>query len=210
MKKSQVNPSSVTVNRESIRKMVITGMLIAVTLLLGLTPIGIIRVGAISLTTMFIPVIIGLLMEGVGVGSILGGVFGLISLYQAYTTVGLFNIFFQNPLCSVLPRILIAPVAYLAYKPLKKLLKNSNILTWTITAAVGTLANTVMVLSSLYILYSGTIENIVNELPGLSGQAASVFLFGIAVSNGVPEVVFAAIVVPAIMVPLSKIAKKTI
>lgn len=60
-------------------------MLAAVTLVLGLTNIGIIPIPPANVTTMHIPVIIGAILCGPKVGLFLGAVFGLTSVWKAFT-----------------------------------------------------------------------------------------------------------------------------
>ena len=67
------------------KKLTQAGVLTAVTLVLGLTTLGIIPIPPANVTIMHLPVIIGTLTCGLGVGLVLGGVFGLSSVYAAFT-----------------------------------------------------------------------------------------------------------------------------
>ena len=49
--------------REKTRKLVVAGMLSAVTMVLGLTPLGIIPIGPLNATILHVPVIIGAVLE---------------------------------------------------------------------------------------------------------------------------------------------------
>ena len=73
---------------EKTRRIVITALLVAICLLLGLTPIGYISIGVIEITLLCIPVIIGTITEGLGVGLILGFFLRIdqlsADLYQTY------------------------------------------------------------------------------------------------------------------------------
>ncbi|MDU3153068.1 MAG: ECF transporter S component, partial [Anaerococcus hydrogenalis] len=64
-------------NKEKTRKMVTVAMLGAITIVLGLTPMGYIPLGLINITTMHIPVIIAAILEGPIVGGLVGFIFGL-------------------------------------------------------------------------------------------------------------------------------------
>ena len=66
------------------RTLAIAGILTAITFLLGLTPIGYIPLPTMKITILCIPVLIGVLLEGLGVGIWLGFVFGLTSLIQIF------------------------------------------------------------------------------------------------------------------------------
>ena len=68
------------------RKIVVTAVLAAITIVLGLLPFGgYIPFAGISITILTIPVIIGAILEGPIVGAGIGLIFGLTSLYQAAT-----------------------------------------------------------------------------------------------------------------------------
>ena len=69
----------------STRKLVVASMLSAVSVVLGLTPLGIIPLPIANLTTMHIPAILGGILEGPVVGLLVGLIFGLTSLYKAVT-----------------------------------------------------------------------------------------------------------------------------
>ena len=62
------------------RKFVTAGMLGAITIVLGMTPLGLIPLGLINATTMHIPVIIAAIAEGPVVGALVGLIFGVSSL----------------------------------------------------------------------------------------------------------------------------------
>ena len=107
--------------RLNVRKLVIIGMLGAISVVLGMTPLGFIPVGPTRATIMHIPVIIGSIMEGPLVGGLVGLIFGLFSIYQAVTAPTPVSFVFLNPLVSILPRILIGISAYYTYSSLRKL-----------------------------------------------------------------------------------------
>jgi len=99
------------------RKIVVTGVLGAIAILLGLTHWGFIPwFGGVSLTIMHVPVIIGAILEGPVVGAGIGLIFGLFSMLQAaIAPSGPTDVWFTNPVLSVLPRLFIGPVAWLVY-----------------------------------------------------------------------------------------------
>lgn len=61
-----------------------TAMLIAIILVMAFTPLGYLKVGALSLTLIMIPVVIGAINLGPAVGALLGLVFGLTSFAQCF------------------------------------------------------------------------------------------------------------------------------
>lgn len=108
------------------RKMVVASVMGAITVALGLTPLGFIPLGIINATTMHIPVIIASILEGPLVGMAVGLIFGLSSLFNAITRPNPMSIVFYNPLISILPRILIGLFSYYAYAWTKKVSKGKN------------------------------------------------------------------------------------
>ncbi|MFN7035713.1 MAG: ECF transporter S component [Bellilinea sp.] len=151
------------------RKIVITGVLGAIAVLLGLTRLGFIPwVSGASLTIMHVPVIIGAVLEGPIVGLGIGLIFGIFSLIQAAVApTGPADVWFTNPLLSVLPRLFIGPVAWLVWQSLRK---------WTVAALIlagiaGSLTNTILVLGMI----------------GALGFLPFAALLPIAIANGLPE-----------------------
>ena len=160
---------------KTIRKVVIAGVLAAISSLLGATQLGFIPVPtpAGSATIMHIPAILGGVMEGPLVGAIIGLAFGIFSLISPAVPV-------KDPLVVVLPRLFIGVTAWLAYIALKRA---NEVLALIVAAVVGTLTNTGLVLGM------AVVRNIVTP-----AQAWS-----IAALQGLPEVVVAAIIVVAVM-----------
>lgn len=162
------------------RKIVVTAVLGAITILLGLTHWGFIPwFGGISLTIMHVPVIIGAILEGPLVGAGIGLIFGLFSMLQAaIAPTGPLDPLFINPLLSVLPRLFIGPVAWLVWSGLKK---------WPVVGLIasgiaGSLTNTVLVLGVLG-LFFGRLPLVTQILGDNLWKALS----GIAVVSGLPE-----------------------
>lgn len=95
------------------------GILGSIVIMLGLTPLGFIPLGMLSITSLHIPVIIAGILQGPVVGGLVGMIFGFFSLFNAMTRPGPISFVFYNPLISILPRILIGVVTGLIYKALK-------------------------------------------------------------------------------------------
>lgn len=156
-------------SQQRTRKIVITGVLGAISIVLGLTRLGFIPwFSGASLTVMHIPVIIGAILEGPVVGAAIGLIFGLFSMLQAaIAPTGPTDVWFTNPLLAVVPRLFIGPVAYYVWKVLSR---------WPVPALivagiVGSLINTVLVLGMI----------------GVLGYLPWVILPGIVIANGLPE-----------------------
>ena len=71
------------------RYMATLAMFCGVLLVMGVTGIGFIPLPVIKATTMHIPVILGAVLLGPGAGAVLGGVFGLCSIWANTTSPGL-------------------------------------------------------------------------------------------------------------------------
>lgn len=237
--------------RLNVRKLVIIGILGAVSATLGMTPLGFIPVGPTRATIMHIPVIIGAILEGPVVGALVGLIFGLFSIFQAITTPTPISFVFLNPLVSVLPRVLIGIISYYIYKSLNKLGNKRTIgllyILWIgilsyltygiytsirdsgsiwllvmniglsiltivlaylttvkfknksldiiISTILGTLTNTIGVLSMIYFLYG---EKFVEAL-GQDTSLARKIIVGIGVTNGIPETIIAIIIVTSVI-----------
>lgn len=123
----------------SVRRIVVAGMLSAVAILLGVTRLGFIAVPNVtgSATIMHVPAIIGGVLEGPLVGVLVGGIFGVYSFLQAAEPV------FKDPLVSIVPRLFIGVMAWVAYVGLRR---SNEIVALVLAGVIGTLTNTTLVL----------------------------------------------------------------
>ncbi|MDO5716944.1 MAG: ECF transporter S component [Tissierellia bacterium] len=94
------------------KKLVVSAVLISSMLVLGMTRLGFIPVGPVYATTLHIPVLIAAICFGRKMGLVLGAFFGIYSLVNAFVRPTAISFIFQNPLVSVVPRILFPLVAY--------------------------------------------------------------------------------------------------
>ena len=186
----------------TVRHMAVTGMLGAISVVLGMTPLGFIPVGPTNATIMHIPVIIGAIVEGPIVGMLVGLIFGIFTLIRSITAPTPISFVFWNPLVSILPRILIGLASYYIYKFFSKTTKNEAV-SIGITGALGTLVNTLGVLGMVYALYA---EKFVSAL-GLSGQNAFKVISGIGITNGLPEMFVAMLIVTAAVKAIKKVRR---
>jgi uncharacterized membrane protein len=171
-----------------VRKIVIAGVMGALAIFLGWTHLGFIPwVAGAALTIMHVPVIIGAVLEGPVVGTAIGLIFGLFSLLQAVLApTGPVDVWFQNPVISVLPRLFIGVVAWLAYRALRKVNEPMALI---VAGILGSLTNTVLVLGAIGLL---------KHLPWAA-------LPPIAIANGLPEAALAAILTVAVVVAWKRI-----
>lgn len=185
------------------RKIVVAGMLSAISIILGLTPLGIIPIGPLNATIMHLPVIIGAVLEGPVVGLVIGALFGLFSLYRASMGGSVLAPLFMNPVVSILPRLLIGPCAYYVYKGFLSLTKK-RALSVGAAAVAGTLTNTIGVMGFIYILYASKYA----ELMGLEPATVGWTILSASAINGVPECIVAVIVTVAVVMAVMGLGSK--
>ncbi|MDK2810601.1 MAG: hypothetical protein PWR27_1310 [Petroclostridium sp.] len=187
----------------SIRQITVVGVLTAITVVLGQSGLGFLIIPGLpaKITIMHIPVIIGAIIEGPVVGALVGLLFGIFSIIQNMMMPTPLSFAFLNPLVSVLPRVLIGIVSYYAYRFIS--LKYDSIKIG-ITAAIGTATNTIGVLGMIYLLYAAPFA----ELKKVDVSKVGKIMAGIAVTNGIPEIIAAVIITIAIVTPLKKILKR--
>ena len=190
-------------NHEKTRRLVVCGMLSAVSVVLGMTPLGIIPLGPLGVTTMHLPAIIGAILEGPVVGGVIGLIFGLVSLYKAVSGGSLLAPIFMNPLVSILPRILIGPATTYAYRGLEKLTKK-HALSIGGGAVAGTLINTVGVMGFIYMLYARQYAEVIGVDPTTVGYT----ILGICATNGIPECIAAVVISVAVCLAVRGIGRR--
>lgn len=162
----------------SVRKIVIAGILGAIAILLGVTRLGFIPVPNVAgnATIMHVPAILGAVLEGPVVGTLVGAIFGIFSFLNAE------NPLFADPLVSVFPRLFIGLVAYLVFVALKRV---NLYLAWGAAGLFGTLTNTVLVLSMA--VFRGYIPKavVITIIPQAIAELIIAIVLTIAIARGV-------------------------
>lgn len=193
-------------------------LLTAILVVLSFTPIGSIQLPIVKATTTHIPVIIGALLLGWKAGAFLGGAFGVVSVIRSTlfpnVTSFAFSPFVPVPgmesgswkalIVAFLPRICIGLVTWGTYVLLNKW-KFKKGLCYAVSAVVGSLVNTIFVLSLIGVLFAEPYA----EALGIAGSALFASLAGVVLTNGVGEAILAAVIVCAVMVPLDMILKRS-
>lgn len=189
------------------RKLAVIGMLGGISIILGVTPLGFIPLGPVKATIMHIPVIIGSIVEGPIVGLFIGLIFGGFSMFQAYVMpTSPVQVVFMDPVVAVVPRLLIALVSYYSYRGIKRVVGSDNrkrgrVFATMVASALGTITNTGGVLGAIYWRHAATYAEKLKLEPSLVGKT---ILYGIAIPNGIPEVIIAVLVVTAVVQALQK------
>lgn len=182
--------------------MTLISMLVAILIIQTFVPVlGYIPLGPIDITIVHITVILAAVLFGSKTGLAIGTAWGLLSMLRAYTQLNPLNIVFLNPLISVVPRMLVGWVSGLLYQAIKGRL--SDRWAYTITALVGTLMNTVLVLGGIYVFAAETYANAL----GVSDSALLGILGTVIATNGVIEVIASMIILPIVSVPLARALK---
>ena len=188
------------------RYMATLAMFCGILLVMGATGIGFIPLPVIKATTMHIPVILGAILLGPAAGAILGGVFGLCSIWANTTSPGLLAFAFSpfmttEGLPGVLKslwialgcRILLGVIAGWLWKRLKRILKQ-DYLALPVTAAIATICHTILVMGSIYLLLAQQYAQAKN----VAITAVFGLVMGTVTASGIPEAIIAAVLVTVI------------
>ena len=188
------------------RYMATLAMFCGILLVMGMTGIGFIPLPVIKATTMHIPVILGAILLGPAAGAVLGGVFGLCSIWANTTSPGLLAFAFSpfmttEGLPGVLKslwialgcRILLGVIAGWLWKGLKRILKQ-DYLALPVTAAIATICHTILVMGSIYLLLAQQYAQAKN----VAITAVFGLVMGTVTASGIPEAIIAAVLVTVI------------
>lgn len=188
------------------RYMATLAMFCGILLVMGATGIGFIPLPVIKATTMHIPVILGAVLLGPAAGAVLGGVFGLCSIWANTTSPGLLAFAFSpfmttEGLPGVLKslwialgcRILLGVIAGWLWKGMKRVLKQ-DYLALPVTAAIATICHTILVMSSIYLLLAQQYAQAKN----VAITAVFGLVMGTVTASGIPEAIIAAVLVTVI------------
>lgn len=188
------------------RFLTLLGVLLAVEILLGSTPLGFIPLGFTKATTIHIPVIIGAIFLGPVGGIILGTTFGILSVIVNTVTPSLTSFVFSpfitiggtggnlwSLVVAIIPRMMIGVTAYYAYRWVNRVSKKKE-LAYITAGVVGSLTNTILVMGFIYMFFGKQYA----AAKGISFEALFGVIMGIIGINGVPEAIIAAIIVTGI------------
>ena len=152
------------------RRLALVGAFSALIIVLSLTNLGFITFSpVISITILQIPVILAATLGGLAEGAFVGAVMGIMSLVKAaMSPSGVLDPLFVNPLCSVLPRILLGVVAWLVWKILNFIPKMPKTLSAGIDGFVATFCHTLMVYCCIFI-FEGSDMRAALEQMGMAG-----------------------------------------
>lgn len=147
-------------NHSKIVSLTTLGVLAALIVVMTFTPLGYLKVGALSITFLMIPVVIGAIIVGPVGGAVLGGVFGLTSFIQCFgmdafgTALADINVFYCAIMCFV-SRILAGFLAGVVFRLVDKIDK-SRVVSFGAASLTGALLNTVFFVFFLIVLFGRT------------------------------------------------------
>ncbi len=190
----------------SIRNFVVLALLIAILLLMSMTPLGYLNVGPLAITLNVIPLAVAAVALGPVGGLICGCVFGLTSFLQCLGVGGssamgvmLFSI---NPFLAFVqrfvPRALDGLLLGWIYRGLSK--KAKPYVACAITGFLSAFLNTLFFMTALLVLFGGT-----EYVQGLvAGRNLLVFVCAFVGVNAVAEMAAATILTGAVGAALGK------
>lgn len=189
----------------SVKRLTLISLMIALTAVLALTPIGMIRLPIVSITIAHVPAIITAVTIGLLDGVIVAFSFGALSLYLAITSpTSVLDPFFVNPLISILPRLLIPIVAYFTYKLLVKLLSKvraGNQIATVTAIVLGNLTNTFGVYTMLYLVYA-------REIAEKAGKPAIELIIGAISLTTLWKTIGIVIIASPVVYAINRVYKK--
>lgn len=197
-----------SVNRSfmSVRQLSTAGLLVGITIFLGISGYGFIPLFAVNATILHIPTIIGAMAAGPKVGAMTGFFFGMFSFIQAFRSPAVMMQFASsyNPLYAliicVVPRVAIGWIAWKLFRilPGKLAVRAGG------AAVITTFLHTVMFLSLFYLLVGAPFA----QHQGVSPVAVAEMLAGIAGANGIPEAIVAGVITAPIISALYRIGNR--
>ena len=201
----------------SVRQLSTAGLLVGITIFLGISGYGFIPLFAVNATILHIPTIIGAMAAGPKVGAMTGFFFGMFSFIQAFRSPAVMMQFASsyNPLYAliicVVPRVAIGWIAWKLFRilPGKLAVRAGG------AAVITTFLHTVMFLSLFYLLvgmpfaqHHYPFENQELFAQGVSPVAVAEMLAGIAGANGIPEAIVAGVITAPILSALYRIGNR--
>lgn len=188
--------------------MVLTALFCAIIVAMTFIPqVGYIVYGGLSITTLHVVVILGAVILGPVRGIVLGLIWGVTCLMFAAMNGTADAAIFLDPRISVIPRIIVGFLSAWYFRGIKSLIskhhhdgKSTEIISATATGILGTLTNTVLVLTAISLFGGSGVLKL--------GMVLSVIIKTAIALNGIIELVLATVLVPALSLPLFKMLKR--
>ncbi|MDD8048431.1 MAG: ECF transporter S component [Thomasclavelia sp.] len=189
-------------------------LFIAIEILLAVVPfLGYVPIGVINATTLHIPVIAAGILLGKKEGGIVGLVFGITSvvkntiqptitsfIFSPFITIGGISGSYQSLIIAIVPRVLIGFLAGLIYEKLAA--KENKAIYIGISAFVGSIVNTILVMGLIFIFFGHAYANALS----VPYNTIISFIMGVIATNGIAEALLAV----CINIPLCKAGQRVI
>lgn len=176
---------------KSPRSLAFLGLMLGITIVLDLSPLGAIPLGTISAVITHIPTIITGMILGPVAGFAMGTSLGLISMIHALARpMTVLDPLFINPLVSVLPRMFIGVASYYVYTGLSRLFMSKSLKNSVCAFAgglAGSLTNTALVFLMLYLVYA---QEVVDKI----GAPFQAILLAVFTTNAIAEALIAGLI----------------
>lgn len=193
-------------NDKRTHNLVLTALFVALVLLLGLTPVGMIPLGFINISILCTPVVVGTLLLGLKQGLVLGFCFGGVSALSAFGLYGTPSalagaLVAASPVLAAvmcfLPRLLVPVVAHLVYRALSRgdAARRRAV---PFAAAAGALTNTVLYLGLMLLFY---------VILGINSEKVLALIGGTGLIAGSLEAAFAALISTPVLAALWKVQR---
>ena len=188
------------------RKTTLLGLLTAILMVFGMTPLGYLNIGPLAISFNMIPVAIGAAALGPVGGAILGGVFGMTSFLQCLGIGGssamgviLFDI---NPFLAFVqrfvPRVMAGFLVGVIYDTVRRFCKSG--LAGGIAGFCAALLNTVLFMGALVLLFGNT--QYLTDL--IAGRNVILFICTFVGINAVAEMLATTVVTAALCSALER------
>ena len=187
-------------------------LLIAIELVMRLLGLGRVPIGPLNMSFLTLPIAIGAMLMGPLTGAILGGVFGLFSLWDAISGAGgMTTFFFQySPVSTVIlcvgMRVLMGVCCGLIFKLVSRLDRDEKTWSYFVGALSAPLLNTIFFMGYIILVFYNTeyIQNLVATKEALNPLHFVVLLVGV---QGLIEAVSVAIIGGILAKVLSKVVR---
>ena len=191
-------------SKKRIQQLTLAAFFVAIEVIMAVTPIGFIPVGAINITTMHLPVILAGIVLGPIYGALMGFVFGMTSMLRAtfipgitsfcfspFITVGGISGNFWSAFIALVPRMTLGCLSFYIYRAVRKL-KKSRITAAAVSAGLNTLIHTLFVMGSIWLFFG-------EAYASAAGIGVGAVIVTVLTSNGILEILLASIVIPALV-----------
>lgn len=186
-------------------------LMTAIVIIMAFTPLGYLRVGAVEITFIVVPVAVGAVMLGVKAGAFLGLVFGLTSFAQCFGMSAFGTMLFSaNPFgtafACIVPRICVGVVPALLYKVLSKLDRRES---WSIAVSclLSPLTNTALYLACVCFIFQQQMMD-AYQYTGKGGIYFLFWVFALVALNAVLEAASSLVIGTAVCKTLKKVFRQ--